>query len=397
MQTENLPPPVWVDQPGTLQRMVETLRREPMLAVDTESNSLFAYRERVCLIQFSSPQTDYLVDPLALKDLSSLSSLFANEKIEKIFHAAEYDIFCLKRDYGYEFSNLFDTMVAARILGRASVGLGGLVEEEFEITLDKKYQRANWGQRPLLPAQLAYARLDTHYLFGLRERLRAGLLNTRRWELACEDFQRLTLLGAHPGENGNGLPQAFKLATNQELNPRQVTVLQELCNLRERLAERADQPVFKILSNQALIGIARALPQQLADLDDIADLSLRLAERYGTAILQAVQQGQMNEIVRREYLPRPDEAYLNRLDALKTWRKEKGAALEVESDVILPRDILEEIASANPQRPADLKPVMAQVPWRWHAYGDEILAVVHRANLTPLRHARPAVMRKEKS
>src|SRR5512135_2846081 len=103
MTKQVLPPPVWVDQPNLLQQMVVDLANQPRVAVDTESNSLHAYREQVCLIQFSTPRTDYVVDPLAFDDLSSLGPLFSNPAIEKVFHAAEYDLICLRRDFGFEF------------------------------------------------------------------------------------------------------------------------------------------------------------------------------------------------------------------------------------------------------------------------------------------------------
>ena len=163
--------------------------KNPVVAVDTESNSLYAYQERVCLIQFSIPNQDYLVDPLALEDLSALAPLFNSSKIEKIFHAAEYDIIMLDQDFGFDFENLFDTMVAARILGWKAVGLGSILKDQFGIEVEKKYQRANWGKRPLSKDMLVYAQLDTHYLISLRERIKSDLENIGRWPLAKEDFQ----------------------------------------------------------------------------------------------------------------------------------------------------------------------------------------------------------------
>ena len=144
MRIPALPRPAFVNTPNKLEKMIPALMKEPVVAVDTESNSLYAYRERVCLIQFSIPGNDYLVDPLALDDLSALAPLFSSSKIEKIFHAAEYDLIMLDYDFGFEFSNLFDTMVAARILGWKAVGLGSILKNQFSIQVEKKYRRANW-------------------------------------------------------------------------------------------------------------------------------------------------------------------------------------------------------------------------------------------------------------
>ena len=122
-----LPPPVWVDTPDTFHRMLGDLTAQPRLAVDTESNSLHAYREQVCLIQFTTPSKDYVIDPLALPDMGALGPIFSNPNIEKIFHASEYDLICLRRDFNFQFVNLFDTMHAARVLGYPYVGLDNLL------------------------------------------------------------------------------------------------------------------------------------------------------------------------------------------------------------------------------------------------------------------------------
>jgi ribonuclease D len=149
MNAERLPEPILIQRPVDLHKLAERLCREGILAVDTESNSLFAYQEQVCLIQFSTPEMDYLVDPLALEDLSPLGEVFSAEGTEKVFHAAEYDLICLSRDFGFEFANLFDTMVAARILGRKAVGLGSLLEAVAEAAVG----------RPKVPKPARFPRL----------------------------------------------------------------------------------------------------------------------------------------------------------------------------------------------------------------------------------------------
>src|SRR5919109_3568295 len=190
MTDEVLPPPVWVADQNSLKHMVAKLSVQPRIAVDTESNSLHAYRERVCLIQFSITEVDFVVDPFAVKDLISLAPVFADPKIEKIFHAAEYDPIFLRRDFGFQFANLFDTMQAARILGYPFVGLDNLLAEKFQFEMDKRHQKADWAVRPLTAAQLDYARLDTHFLFDLRDVLEAELREKDRLQIALEDFAR---------------------------------------------------------------------------------------------------------------------------------------------------------------------------------------------------------------
>jgi ribonuclease D len=170
-----------------LEQLIKELSDESLIAVDTESDSLFSYFEKVCLIQFSTPRADYLVDPLSI-DVSGLAPLFANTSNQKVFHAAEYDLLSLKRDYDFSFANLFDTMLAARILGWPRYGLGPILEEYFEVKLDKRFQRHNWGQRPLSQQALNYARLDTHYLLPLRKIQLEQLKKQHRWQESVEAF-----------------------------------------------------------------------------------------------------------------------------------------------------------------------------------------------------------------
>ncbi|HMK09091.1 MAG TPA: ribonuclease D, partial [Anaerolineales bacterium] len=209
--TPELPDPIVVTTDEQLRRLLPDLARAPRLAVDTESNSLYAYRERVCLIQVSTAEVDALIDPLALEDLSPLAPILADPAIEKVFHAAEYDLTCLRRDFGFRLVHLFDTRVAARTLGKTVTGLGDLLLEAFGVQVEKRHQRANWGKRPLAPDLLAYARLDTHYLLPLRDLLAQQLAAAGRTAEAQEECLRLTTTPAPAVEDSD---QAFWHVTN---------------------------------------------------------------------------------------------------------------------------------------------------------------------------------------
>ena len=145
--------------------------------------------------QFSTPDADFIVDAIGLPDLSRLAPVFANPTQQKVFHAAEYDIVCLRRSHGFEFTNIFDTMSAARTLGWPKVGLAAILDTYFGVTLSKKYQRTDWKRRPLTPEQLDYARLDTHYLLRLRDQQLQTLTESGHWPEALEEFARLARLG----------------------------------------------------------------------------------------------------------------------------------------------------------------------------------------------------------
>jgi ribonuclease D len=367
---------VWIDQPQKLREVVSALSEEDILAVDTESNSLYAYQEQVCLIQFSTREKDILVDALALPDLSSLGPLFRSDQILKVFHAAEYDLICLFRDYGFKFSFLFDTMIAARTLGYQKIGYGALLEQHFNIQMKKKYQRANWGKRPLKQEMLEYARLDSHYLIPLQQILRRELEEADRWELALEDFRRLTQNIEDTTESSEA--DFWKLRGARDLNPRAAAILKSVYQFRESIAREQERPSFKVMSHQAVVEVAQSAPKRREDLFKLEALSSRLAHRYATGLLEAVEKGQKAPPEYPPHHERPEAKVLERIDALREWRKLTGSGLSVPSDVILPRDVLNRIARANPRDIEHLKDQMRDIPHRFNRFGHEILKILQK-------------------
>jgi ribonuclease D len=364
-----------ITKPGGLKRLAQILSNQPVIAVDTESNSLYAYREQVCLIQFSVPGADFLVDPLALDDLSILGPIFAAPGIQKTFHAAEYDLLCLKRDFGFSFENLFDTMLAARIVGRKAVGLGALLEAEFGIQVDKRHQRANWGRRPLPEYLMDYARQDTHYLIALKEKLAQQLEEKGLMPLAEEDFRRVCQV---ENNHDNGKISCWRVNGVQHLSPQQAAVLQELCRYRDDVARQRNRPLFKVMSDHTLHAIASNSPGSLEELRDLPGMTEHQMNRHGRALLQAVERGLQADPVHRPHNVRPDDRFLGRLERLKQWRKQKARELGVESDIILPRDLLHKLAAQNPQGSDALAECLQDVPWRHAHYGEEILKVIRK-------------------
>ncbi|MBG7610012.1 MAG: HRDC domain-containing protein [Anaerolineae bacterium] len=371
MRLDQLPKPIFVANPDSLQQMIDDLAEQSIIAVDTEANSLYAYRERVCLIQFSTPESDYLLDTLALQDLSSLAPVFSNPKIEKVFHAAEYDIIILRHDFDFSFSRIFDTMVAARILGWNAVGLGSLLASEFGIHANKKYQRADWGRRPLPQEMLTYAQMDTHFLIALRNQMKTALKARKRWDLALEDFKRSCYMNGHSDRTPGDVCWRIKGAS--DLQPQQAAVLRELCIYRDLEARAINRPLFKVIGNQVLIELSKIWPSTIKQIQSIQGISPRQAHRLGPGILAAIQRGQQTEPPRVARSPRRNNAHLDRIDRLRNWRKNKAKNLGVQSDIILPKDILHKIAAENPSTGEKLASVMDSLPWRFGRFGDEIL------------------------
>jgi len=381
-----LSPPVLVQTSSAWQNCLAQLRQQKRLAIDTESNGLYAYREQVCLIQISIhcatltdqrfPVKDYLIDPLRLSNLEGLGELMADSAVEKIFHAAEYDILCLKRDFGYSFANIYDTMLAARTLGWKKLGLGSLLSQEFSIKLDKRFQRANWGRRPLSDELIAYARLDTHYLFALRDRLAEELETSERAIEARENFDRLVQVEPTPHCFN---PDDFWHLLNgrRQLSPQQNAVLRELYIFRNREAQRRDYPQFKVFANRTLIELAEALPHFLDELQGIHGMTSRQIHRYGRKLIRVIEQGlQAPPPGPPPPRVRPPETVLARFDALHSWRKRRAQHRGVESDIIVCKDALWDLANQDPKCATDLETIKSMGEWQREHYGHELLQVL---------------------
>ena len=368
-----LPPPIWVNSKQLLQKMMDDLATQSRVAVDTESNSLHAFREQVCLMQISSTNADYLIDPLVLKDLSLIAPIFSNPKIEKVFHAAEYDLVCLRRDFNFSFANLFDTMQAARVLGYPAVGLDRLLGDKFKIQTDKRHQKADWAARPLTKEQIHYARLDTHYLFDLRDALEKELREKGRLEFAKEDFARACLL-EEPRQKGNG-ESWERFSGRKDLSLRDLTILAQLCKWRDTEAERLNRPLYKVIMDDTLITLAKNLAQQKVDLS-AAGMSEKQIHLWGDGVLAAIRRGMNASLVERRQAEAKNDAFLRRLEKLKVWRKNLGLEMGVESDVILPKPYLSALAENPPKNVDELAIVMKDTPSRVEKYGMQILKVL---------------------
>jgi len=377
------PPPTLVATPADLDEMLRVLSASDHVAVDTESNSLHAYRERVCLIQFSVPGTDFIVDPIALKDLSPLAPLFANADRQKILHAADNDLAVLARDYRFTFANIFDTMAAARSLGWTQVGLAAILEAQFGVKLNKAYQRADWGRRPLLPAMLDYARFDTHYLAALRDRQIDALVSTGHWPEALEEFERLARVRVVPDTPSPDPMACWRVKGAYDLGPQQAAVLQAVYQYRETQAERQDVPPFKVMGEPTLLELARQAPRSTDDLRKITGMTPPQIGRHGRHLLQSIEQGLQAPGLRPPRGEREPDEVRDRYDLLHTWRKNRAKVRGVESDVILPRTVLRDLSRHPPRTHVDLEQVADFGPRRREMYGNEILDLLSGAPAVP--------------
>lgn len=362
------------DQPAWA-TCLRTLRDAPRLAIDLEANSMFAYRERICLIQISIDAQDYIIDPVRRLDLDGLGEIIADPTVEKVFHAAEYDLILMRRDYGWHLNNLFDTMWAVRILGYSQMGLANLLEKFFGATTSKRFQKANWCKRPLSASELSYAQKDTHYLLPLRDLLAAELEAGGHTAEAEEIFQEQARVRLP--NNGFDPDGFWQINGAFDLSPQGQAVLRALYIYRDREAQRRNIPHFKVIGERTLLELAANLPASAGDLDKVHGMSAGQQQRYGHMILDIIAEARHSTPPQPpKRPPRLPDAVLNRYDRLHRWRKTRAQARGVESDVITSRDALWSIAHSNPHNLEELQALDVLGPWRLATYGQEILQLL---------------------
>jgi ribonuclease D len=384
--------PLLVYNQKALGQMLAHVGHQSVVAVDTESNSFYAYYPRVCLIQISTTAdahnpdpaqvVDYLVDPLRLESVEPLGKLLGDPNVEVVMHAAENDILMLRREFGFRFDRIFDTQLAARILGWQQVGLAAILEEHFGAVSDKRMQRTDWTTRPLSPQQIAYAQMDTHYLLSLRALLIDKLTEAGRMEEARDAFDSL-VAQTDPADYAPQPRTFWQMKVTRSVALQDTGVLQAVWEWREREAQRLNRPPFKVLADEALTELAGRRPQTPADLAQVQRLNAHQARRYGAALLQAVQEGESRP---RPPLPPPTprpelllskEEY-TRYERLRRWRTDTAARRGVAPEIVFNNEVLLAVAAAAPRSQADLAAVPGVSPWKARAYGEEVLEVVAR-------------------
>ena len=337
---------VLVTNQADWEEIAANLGRETELALDTESNSLYVYRERVCLIQIGTREETFLLDPLAVDDLSSLGRLLADPSKSKVLHGSDYDLRSLNRDYGFTIQGLFDTQVAARFLGSTSPNLASVLENSLGISIPKsrKLQTSDWGSRPLSSLAMEYAANDVAYLVAVAAHLREKLLQVGRLAWVEEECQRLQQTKYSPPQP----PEVtfLRIKGSDRLKPRELAILKELFLARDAAAARLDCPPFKVLPNEALIHIAKSSTSSgAALLEGMVGLSPLVVRRWGTLIRDAVARGQGGPEYHRAPRERREWTWTTeskgKLQRFKQWRAERGAALGLDPALLWPTPSLE--------------------------------------------------------
>lgn len=371
-----------IERESDLRALARDLLREKEIAVDTEADSFYHYFDKTCLVQIGSTQGIYLIDPLALggpAELAPLAPVFASKKIRKVFHAAEYDLYVLKRDCSFEFANLFDTMISAQLLGYPAVGLQALAKRHFDVSLPKDEQRSDWSSRPLRESQLIYAAADVTYLVPLADKLEEELAKAGRLGWAQQEFEAL-IRRTWPAREFDGAGY-LRIKGAKALDPTSLAVLRELYLLRDARAREVDRPSFKILGNRTLMEIAQIKPTSPAELSEIKGVTELILRRLGREVLAAVARGQRapHEPLRKtgNGRRRMDRRTERRVTRLKRWRESRAKELGLDPGVLCPNSSLEAIAWRDPAKPGDLTEVPELKKWFVTEFGSEIVDVLH--------------------
>ncbi len=354
--------------------LAELLAAETVIAVDLEADSMHNYQEKVCLIQVSTTERTVLIDPLAATDLSPLRPVLADPAIRKIFHAADYDLRSLKRDFDIEINGLFDTMICAQLLGEPRLGLADLLRKYFGVELDKRFQKADWSQRPLPAEMVRYAAADTSHLHRLVDILEPRLKELKRQSWADEEFLLMEKVCFAPAAG----PICLRLKGAGNLERRELGILEALMQWREKEGCRRNSPVYKVLGNKSLLALAQRAPESAQGLRGIDDLSSRQIERYGQALLQAVREGlevPEPELPRFERQPRrvKDPAAEARLKTLKSWRQKKADSLSLDPGVLINNALLEAVSRNNPRAIKDFAEIDGLKNWQRKELGQNLL------------------------
>jgi ribonuclease D len=374
------PLPRLVDSPAELRAMVDALTGAPRIAVDTESNAFHAYRARVCLIQIAAGGRLWAVDTVALTDIGGLRELLLDPAVEKILHAAEGDLLNLRRDFDTGAVNLFDTMLAARLLGYPRYGLADLLQQHFGVTLDKRFQRHDWGSRPIPVPALRYAGEDVRHLEHLRDVLATELESRGRMVEAREIFERVSRVTPEQREFD---PEGFwRIKAARDLAGLERAILRELYIFRDDRARAQDRPPVKVINDDALVAVSRLAPADLPGLRK-AGLSPLQVDRFGHGILQAIRRGRRAPVpqIPRPGGPKPDPRLVLRYDTLRAWRKRRAAERGIDPEMVVSNAALRALSRAAPRSPADVAEIADLGPWKTSAYAQDLLDVLRAPEL----------------
>ena len=369
---------LYLDQPDQVDRFLDEISDVKELALDTEGASFHRFLDRIYLLQLSTRARSAIIDPLPTGSPAGLGRLVQSKSVEVVFHDADYDLRLLHQDYGWYVTNIFDTRIASQLLGIKSFGLAALLEQFFDVKLDKKHQRADWSMRPLTPDMLEYAAQDTRYLLQLKDRMKGELERRGRLAWAEEEFARLEGTRWEAEESMEGF---LRLKGARDLSRRELAVLREVANWRDTVAAKLDRATFRVMGNEALFELARRAPKSVSELGAIKGMPKGMIERAGADIIAAVRRG--GEVPEAELPKFPrgqrwnkDHDFDERVARLKAVRDATATRLELDPGVLCSRERLENVARSGAKSVEELAAVPDLRRWQIQEMGAGFIAAL---------------------
>jgi ribonuclease D len=375
VQAPALHTPIYLDTTTAVDTFLTSIAGTTTLALDTEGASFHRFVDRIYLLQLSTRERTAIIDPMPIGRPAVLGKLLEDPAVEIVFHDADYDLRLLHQDYGWHVRNIFDTRVAAQLLGFKAFGLAALLERFFGVKLDKKHQRADWSMRPLTQGMLDYAAQDTIHLLELRDRLKGELERLGRWEWAREEF---ALLEGTKWPDEDPANAFLRIKGARDLTRRELAILRELVPWRDGLARQLDRATFRVVGNEQLLDVARQKPEARDALAAIKGMPRGMLESRAEEMLDAVRRGLA---VAEADLPRFPKAARwdrdpdldSRTNALKTVRDAAAARLDLDPGVLCARERLEAVARKNPTTRDELDAVHELRVWQKNELGEDFL------------------------
>ena len=364
--------PLYLDTADQVARFSASIAGARQVALDTEGASFHKFVDRVYLLQVSTREQSAVIDPLPIGTPTGLGALVEDPNVEIVFHDADYDVRLLQQDYGWRIRNIFDTRVAAQLLGFKAFGLAALLDKYFGVTLDKKHQRADWSMRPLTADMLAYAAQDTMYLLELRDRLHDELERKGRMTWAREEFARLEGTRWEPEDASTGF---MRIKGARDLSRHELAIFRELVIWRDGLARQLDRSTFRVVGNEALFEATKVRPTDVKALLAIKAMPRGIGERHAGEILDAIRRGEAVPEADLPKFPRAprwdkDPDFDARVSALRTVRDAAAHRLELDPGVLCSRERLEAIARKAPTTVAELDEMPELRKWQVAELGE---------------------------
>ncbi|MDP9206839.1 MAG: ribonuclease D [Gemmatimonadota bacterium] len=369
---------LYLDKPDAVERFLTDISDIKELALDTEGASFHRFLDRIYLLQISTRDRSAIIDPLPIGSPARLGDLLQSNGVEVVFHDADYDLRLLHQDYGWHVTNIFDTRIASQLLGIKSFGLAALLEQFFDVKLDKKHQRADWSMRPLTPDMLEYAAQDTRYLLQLKDHMKADLGRRERLHWAQEEFARLEGTRWEAEESMEGF---LRLKGARDLSRRELAVLREVANWRDTVAAALDRATFRVMGNETLFELARRTPRSVSELAAIKGMPKGMIERAGGEIVAAVRRG--IEVPEAELPKFPkgqrwnkDRDFDEKVARLKSVRDAAATRLDLDPGVLCSRERLENVARSAAKSVEELAAVPDLRRWQIEEMGDGFIAAL---------------------